>query len=1187
MTNLLLKWEDNKKTVKDRAQIQKEVIGKLNSFSLSNNTTSFTSRGTFVTTLMKGMDKQIYINGTLKKIEFIPKEEEEKSSQFCPIYHEKHADDDTAEFSYKSLPQSYIAINQYENSPKRRIFSEESSHSTKYWLDSLQNLRWEDISRGGLNIICSRSEESIGENPRLGGSYEQTYFEMKHPNTLFVRKRDLIHKYFAYQFNSDKINSHREESLEFIYEIGTEDVTGNRIGFNYTEDDFDLDDFTTSVKEELQSKKFFPPLQFEVNVMELTLKGSIPLDWDNVFRCKIPLTSDQAYWALILFGGFASLIDKDEIDDFDETDGNQIDDNDEEKPFVLFVPDIEKRISNTNLDILKDRYKESQKKTLEIKKHSLIIDQINQIVTEKLNWVNTNASEISQMNFSPRKIIRTILKHPTNDIIYFQTHSNHKFANNIQVPFYPPQQNKLKYLTGFAMWLRMKSHDNLSSHAEDSLTSSFYIRILFATSETKNFIKQCLSLICKFKVNYYDGIMGSDYQSISLIKSGLIPVFIITIKMIEKAKEFIFYHKLTEIKIFVIVLIFPEEILEENLLDTLMKFQSINFQIIDVFLVPPIALLDSNHQITDQLSINFSTNENNNGENEEIDQNIANDLFDKIKLPRSINSEGTKKAVYRQWIERYIKEPPWELVDDLVPTSAVRKIISKIHEWKSSKNRNNVLTFPIVKKLSGSGATATLRVVSFALRDEFNVLWLKDNFQLEDAINELPNEYANNTSPILFVADDVKDYSNFCDQRKKFWKNEHKNIPIVFLIVFISKNDPKDAYIINPFLNSEEISFFAQRLIKFYPENEKAINRTAEFATVVEKPFFDRHLYTLCLAATKGKYEPAVEWVKKTIGQLEIGSKIFPEFIAAAFVSAFCSNSTPIQITGEKLVIPKPYFDLFYIEEYSEMNFRISSVHPFIARLFLQETRGLIFIPKMEIQRLINVWKEVAIVLRNSVPIEERERLFYQLLVVKLDGETYSRLIRQIAHRDIQDVFYTDNSQDLLDQTQSILREGKSNDIYLLKTNHDHYLKGHQFVIQSRVCRTLSYKTKSRANLKRLVDKAVEFAEDALKYFNKHNEQFILMGYSLLGTMLGYRYRNFNNQNDLENCAKYLIGAYEKSMDERSREDIASIGRKWCPDSYPWPQIDVISNYFDEEVVKLSTEEWSYLKHSGEFHFLF
>ena len=148
-----------------------------------------------------------------------------------------------------------------------------------------------------------------------------------------------------------------------------------------------------------------------------------------------------------------------------------------------------------------------------------------------------------------------------------------------------------------------------------------------------------------------------------------------------------------------------------------------------------------------------------------------------------------------------------------------------------------------------------------------------------------------------------------------------------------------------------------------------------------------------------------------------------------------------------------------------------------------------------------------------------------------------------------------------------ILEEGSSkNSDYHLKTNQIHYLKGNQFVILSQVCKTLAKKPKQ--NLRELCDKAIEFAEKALLYFIKLNEEFIPTGCYLLGKMFSYRYGKFNQQNDLENCAKFLIKAYEKFSFERNREKLARIGRKFCPDRYDWPSLldHNINNCFDEVI---------------------
>ena len=157
-------------------------------------------------------------------------------------------------------------------------------------------------------------------------------------------------------------------------------------------------------------------------------------------------------------------------------------------------------------------------------------------------------------------------------------------------------------------------------------------------------------------------------------------------------------------------------------------------------------------------------------------------------------------------------------------------------------------------------------------------------------------------------------------------------------------------------------------MIKYYPENKNAINKTAK--DIDKESLFDGHFYSICLAAIKGKNLPVIDWVKQTIFQLEkewemkmgnekefrmefgFRSKISSEFIAAAFISAFCSNSSQfLYISHEKLIFSKPHLNLFFIEEYSERCcYGIRCVHPFIAQLFLQFTRGLIFNNEMDIQ---------------------------------------------------------------------------------------------------------------------------------------------------------------------------------------------------------------------------------------------
>lgn len=94
---------------------------------------------------------------------------------------------------------------------------------------------------------------------------------------------------------------------------------------------------------------------------------------------------------------------------------------------------------------------------------------------------------------------------------------------------------------------------------------------------------------------------------------------------------------------------------------------------------------------------------------------------------------------------------------------------------------------------------------------------------------------------------------------------------------------------ISPFLGPQDVATFERQLSPLLEEqNRQALQAAALAAKEKNAPLHARHLFVLCLAAARGEFRPALQWVQDVLNALtgplkDVGT-------ALAFVSAFCPH---------------------------------------------------------------------------------------------------------------------------------------------------------------------------------------------------------------------------------------------------------------------------------------------------------
>jgi hypothetical protein len=177
-----------------------------------------------------------------------------------------------------------------------------------------------------------------------------------------------------------------------------------------------------------------------------------------------------------------------------------------------------------------------------------------------------------------------------------------------------------------------------------------------------------------------------------------------------------------------------------------------------------------------------------------------------------------------------------------------------------------------------------------------------------------------------------------------------------------------------------------------------------------EKPF----MAVLRLAAARGRYFPAKEWVRKDMEWVQQETAFIEDLTALAFFACFVADPAehqlPVRLAGVEEARGK--LDLLRSKRESAGGWSLAFVHPFFARLYLVGLGGAegwlggMEPPQLrpDLRNVVDVWANVLATVRKRVPLDRLERLVRMVLFDK-GTERLSLLGEWCVRNDVPQAF--------------------------------------------------------------------------------------------------------------------------------------------------------------------------------------